>query len=123
MRRLATKDAIVVVPVVVEPVPVLNPAIIVPVDVGDVLGIVGVTLNMQYTINTTTHRILFGLNMLWRRYPLDTPHQVFSFLEFIQHSLAQAIASTILVFWIAQISTARSRDRGLFRLLSKYIIS
>ena len=57
MRRLAAEDAIVAVPVVVEPVPVLNPAaiVIVPVDVRDVLGVVGVTLNMQCTIHTTTH--------------------------------------------------------------------
>lgn len=46
MRKLATEDAIVAVPVVVEPVPVLNPAaiVIVPVDVRDVLGVVSVTL-------------------------------------------------------------------------------
>ncbi len=43
MNRLATEHPIVVVPVVVEPFPVLDPAVVVPVDVVDVLGVVGVT--------------------------------------------------------------------------------
>jgi len=48
MRRLATEDAIVAIPVVVEPVPVLDPAlgVLVPINVGDVLGVVRVTLNV-----------------------------------------------------------------------------
>ena len=41
MNRLATEEASVPVPVVLEPVPVLNPAVIVPVDVGHVRGVVG----------------------------------------------------------------------------------
>ena len=48
IKRLAAEDPIVAVPVVVvEPVPVLDPTVIVPVDVGDVLGVVGVPLIMQ----------------------------------------------------------------------------
>ena len=45
MKRLATENPIVVVPVVVQPVPVPDPAlgVLVPVDVVDVLGVVGVT--------------------------------------------------------------------------------
>ena len=43
MKRLATQNPVVVVPVVVEPVPVLNPTVVVPVDVVDVLGVVGMT--------------------------------------------------------------------------------
>jgi len=60
--------------------------------------------------------------MLWRRYLLDTWHQVFSFLEFIQRALTQAVADAILAIGVTQISTARSRNRGLFRLLSKRIL-
>lgn len=48
MRRLATENPIVVVPVVVEPVPVLDPAVVVPVDVVDVLGVVGMPLICKY---------------------------------------------------------------------------
>ncbi len=46
IKRLATEHPIVVVPVVVEPVPVLNPAVAVPIDVSNVLGIVGMTLKI-----------------------------------------------------------------------------
>ena len=44
MKRLATENPVVVVPVVVEPVPVPDPAlgVLVPVDIVDVLGVVGV---------------------------------------------------------------------------------
>lgn len=44
MKKLATQNPVVAVPVVVaQPVPVLHPAVVVPVDVVDVLGVVGVT--------------------------------------------------------------------------------
>lgn len=44
MKRLAAENPVVAVPVVVEPVPVRDPAVVVPVDVVDVLGVVRVPL-------------------------------------------------------------------------------
>jgi len=41
-KKLATEHPVVVVPVVVEPVPVPDPLVAVPVDVVDVVGVVGV---------------------------------------------------------------------------------
>jgi hypothetical protein len=43
MKRLATEHPIVVVPVVVQPVPIPDPLVAVPVDVVDVVGVVGMT--------------------------------------------------------------------------------
>ena len=42
MKRFAAEHPVVAVPVVVEPVPVLVPAIIVPVEVRDILTVVRV---------------------------------------------------------------------------------
>lgn len=66
MNKLAAQHPVVVVPVVVEPVPVLDPAIAVPIDVVDVLGVVGVTPKMcdshlrHCPQNTQTGCTLFG---------------------------------------------------------------
>ena len=47
-KRLAAKQPVVVVEVVVKPVPVLVPTVAVPVDIGNVVGVVRVTLkNVQ----------------------------------------------------------------------------
>jgi len=57
MIRLATEQPPVVVPVVVDPVPVQDPAVAIPVDVGHVRGVVGVTLTiMQNIFRSTTRR-------------------------------------------------------------------
>lgn len=57
MRRLAAENPVVAVEVVVEPVPVRDPAVVVPVDVVDVLGVVRVPLYANchlyhYPLNT-----------------------------------------------------------------------
>ena len=91
MKRLATKKTIVAIPiVVVEPVPVLNPAVVVPVNVIGVLGIVGMTPQKLYNKPSISPPIEYsiGLYFIWRLYLSNILHQVFSFLGIAQrHSI------------------------------------
>lgn len=47
IKRLAARHPVVAIEVVIKPIPVLHPAVAVPVDVGHVLGVVGVTLKIM----------------------------------------------------------------------------
>jgi len=69
IKRLAAEQPIVAVEVVVKPVPVLNPAVAVPVDVGHVLGVVRVTPKIvQQPSIPLPLEILLGLYFIWRSY-------------------------------------------------------
>ncbi len=61
MKRLATKETIVAIPVVREPVPVLVPAVVVPVEVRDVLAVVRIPQN--YEACRPCHRPLSSLGV------------------------------------------------------------
>jgi len=51
---IATNQTIIVIPVIVEPIEVQNPAVVIPVDNRDVEITVRVTQNMQNIVHTTT---------------------------------------------------------------------
>ncbi len=89
MNRLATHKTVVVIPLVVEVVPVPDPAtgIVVPVDVVDVARGVGVT--PMYAMRHLHHHpsIFSGLNRIWRSDLTSTSHQVYSFGGLRQHSI------------------------------------
>jgi len=123
MKRLATKHLIVIIPVVVvEPVPVPDPLtrVLVPVEVVDVVGVVGmapkmcvmpsISLPIEYSI---------GLYFIWGRYPTSISHQVYSFLEHSNSPLYKVVTLHILTYCCIQISIAQSRNHRLLYLLSK----
>ena len=91
MKRLATEKSIITVPViVVEPIPILNPAVIVPVNVIDVLGIIGMTPQKLYNKPSISPPIEYSIELyfIWRLYLSSILHQVFSFLGIVQrHSI------------------------------------
>lgn len=123
MNRLATQHPVVVVPVVVDPVPVLDPAAVVPVDVIDVLGVVGVTPKCAICHpyhrkqNTQTGCILFGDTIS------PAYHTKYIHLEQSNSTVCKAIASHNLTYRSVQISIVQSRNRGPKHLLSKKSIS
>jgi hypothetical protein len=80
IKRLATKNTIITVPVVVvEPIPVLNPLVVVPVNVIGVLGIVGMTPQKICNTPSISLPIEFSIELyfIWRLYLASILHQVF----------------------------------------------
>lgn len=128
MKRLADgQEPVDLVPIVVVPVQVEVPLVVVPVEVGEVAVAVRVhpvrAVNLRerpsapLPVECSPGCILFGVFK-----PPDLPRQVFSFLGFINGTLTQAVARIIPADLINQSSTARSRNRGLCRLLSENIL-
>ena len=62
VKRLAPREPIVVVPVVLDPVEVQVPAIAIPVEVGDVEVAVGIA--HKYAIHHPKHRLLNTLEVV-----------------------------------------------------------
>jgi len=122
IKKLAAEQPTVAVEVVIKPVPVLNPAVAVPVDIGHVLGVVRVApkIVQQPSIpppfECSWGCILFGEVIS----PAVEP-SIFIFQITID-ALTGNVSPIILVASLFQNSTARSLDRGLFRLLSKIIL-
>jgi len=53
-KKVAARQTVVGVPVVVEPIEVQNPPVAVPVEIRDVAIIVGVAQSMRHIVNNTT---------------------------------------------------------------------
>ena len=76
-----TDELIVRVPVVAEIVEVQYPLVAIPVEVSDSAVAVVVLPRVQNIIETTAHRILSELNLIWGIKPTNILHQVSSFLK------------------------------------------
>jgi len=122
IKRLAAEHPIVAVEVVVKPVPVLNPAVAVPVDIGHVLGVVRVAPktvqqpSIPLPFECSWGCILFGEVIS----PAVGPS--ISIFQTTIDALTGNVSPTILVASLFQNSTACNRNRRLFRLLSKIIL-
>jgi len=81
MNKLATENPVIVVPVVVvKPVPVSDPTVIVPVDIEDLVGIVGMAPKLRNTLSKSPLiEYSIELYFIWGYYPSDILHQVYSF--------------------------------------------